>query len=153
MAFNLAAKPNRWLQALRWITVLPGSIVALFAAAILVTIQVWIAEAFLGEIWFGVISWEAAGELLKSWASPLAFVFAAAYIAPNMRFYTAVVAMLLMVLLTGFSLATHVMGVSEGWWPTVLANNGLSIVGAVMGTYYAYQFEQENRSDYPDESY
>ena len=91
------------VQALRWIAVLPGAIVAFLIAQVAVIVGSFFMPLpdFLAQLW-------------SAWVCPIAFILAGVYIAPKFKF---VVALILTALMTGMIFVTIFIVLSSGHVP------------------------------------
>ena len=101
---------TQFIQALRWVAILPGAVAAFLMAQVAVIIGnlFWPLPDFLVQLW-------------SAWVCPICFVIAGVYIAPKFKF---VVALILTTLMTGIMFITvflvltgaYVPGNVNKWW-------------------------------------
>lgn len=115
---------------LRWLSVVPGAIIAMFLA--LFPLHLVLYQTFTGS---GIVEpYPAAPErLLTPFVAALVFVWAGSRIAPNRKIETAVVLFGVMLLIIGASIALALTGERIGNLRYFLILGGIPSVGAIVG--------------------
>lgn len=89
-----------YIQVLRWVALVPGSLLSAWAVYLLCRLVLWLGSSrFEDETWFEYIF----GELLSHGMMGYAFVFGASYIAPKFKLRVAIVFAVIAVFLSGMA--------------------------------------------------
>lgn len=126
-----------WINILRWIVVLPGSIASLFIVY---------AISYVGNHIFNRgMSSDLIIILISSFLCSAAFVFSGSYIAPMGKKNVAIVLCTIYVLIVVSSLIFS-FSIYEGWsFFDMLLSQITNIVGSVVATVYIYKEDMDGK--------